>query len=76
MLNRKKSSVVTYHFSVYFIRVYVSFIIVKHCGFVMGFVILAIYFRSKTNVKTSNLNGIFFLNPVVRYYYLFDYWIH
>ncbi len=42
-------------FSAYFIPVYVSFIIVKNCGFVMGFVILAIYFQLKTtifNVKT------------------------
>ncbi len=31
-------------FSAYFIPVYVSFIILKNCGFVMGFVILAIYF--------------------------------
>ncbi len=31
-------------FSAYFIPVYVSFIIVKNWGFVMGFVILAIYF--------------------------------
>ncbi len=51
----KISSMVTYLFSAYFIPVYVSFIIVKNCGFVMGFVILAIYFRLKTtifNVKT------------------------
>ncbi len=55
MLHRKQSSVVTYLFSAYFIPVYVRFIIVKTCGFVMGFVILAIYFRLKTtifNVKT------------------------
>ncbi len=56
MLRRKKSSMVTYLFFVaYFIPVYVSFIIVKNCGFVMGFVILAIYLRLKTtifNVKT------------------------
>ncbi len=42
-------------FSAYFIPVYISFIIVKNCGFVMRFVILAIYFRLKTtifNVKT------------------------
>ncbi len=52
---QKKSSVVNYIFSVYFIPVYVSFIIIKNCGFVMGFVSLAIYFRLKTtifNVKT------------------------
>ncbi len=52
---QKKCSVVTYLFFAYFIPVYVSFIIVKNCGFVMGFVILAIYFRLKTtifNVKT------------------------
>ncbi len=37
--------------SAYFIPVYVSFIIIKkNCGFVMGFVILAIYFRLKTTV--------------------------
>ncbi len=34
-------------FSAYFIPVYVIFIIVKNCGFVMRFVILAIYFRLK-----------------------------
>ncbi len=39
-----KSSMVTYIFSADFIPVYVSFIIVKICGFVIGFVILAIYF--------------------------------
>ncbi len=42
-------------FYAYFIPVYVSFIIVKSCDFVMGFVILAIYFQLKTtifNVKT------------------------
>ncbi len=33
------------YFSAYFIPAYVSVIIVKNCGFVMGFVILAIYFR-------------------------------
>ncbi len=52
---QKISSVVTYLFSAYFIPVYVSFIIVENCGFVMGLVILAIYFRLKTailNVKT------------------------
>ncbi len=46
---------VTYHFSAYIIPVYVSLIIDKNCGFVMGFVILAIYFQLKTtifNVKT------------------------
>ncbi len=55
MLYRKKSGVVTYLFSSYFIPVYVSFIIVKNCGFVMGFVILAINFGFKTTnsyVKT------------------------
>ncbi len=42
----------------YFIPIYVSFLIVKTCRFVMGFVILAIYFRLKKcfvtifNVKT------------------------
>ncbi len=43
MLHRKKSSMVTYLVSAYFIPVYVSFIIVKNGGFVMGFVILALY---------------------------------
>ncbi len=37
-------------FYAYFIQVYVSFIIVKICGFVMGFVILAIYFQLKTTI--------------------------
>ncbi len=46
----KKSNMVTYLFSAYFIPAYVSFIIVKECGFVMGFVILAIYFRLKTTI--------------------------
>ncbi len=45
MLYRKKSSVVTYLFCAYFIPVYVSFIIVQNGGFVMVFVILAIYVR-------------------------------
>ncbi len=53
---QKYSSIVTYlFFSTYFIPVYISFIIVRNCGFVMGFVILAIYFQLKTtifNVKT------------------------
>ncbi len=40
----KRSSVVTYIFSAYFIPVYVSFVIVKNCSFVLGIVILAIYF--------------------------------
>ncbi len=55
MLYQINSSMVTYLFSAYFITVYVSFIIVKNCGFVNGFVILATYFRLKTtifNVKT------------------------
>ncbi len=42
-------------FLAYFIPVFISFIIVKNCGFEMGFVILPIYFRLKTtifNVKT------------------------
>ncbi len=55
MLQKKQSSVVTYLFSAYFIPIYVTFIIVKNCGFVMGYVILAIYFQLKTtifNVKT------------------------
>ncbi len=42
---QKKSSVDLSFFSAYFIPVYVSFIIVKNGGFVMRFVILAIYFR-------------------------------
>ncbi len=42
MLHRKKST--------YFIPVYVSFIIAKSCGFVMGFVILVTYFRLNTTV--------------------------
>ncbi len=41
---QKEIGMVTYLFSAYFIPVYVSFIIVKNCGYVMGFVILAIYF--------------------------------
>ncbi len=49
MLYRKESSVVTYLFSAYFISVYVIFIIAKNCGFVMGFEILAIYFRLKNS---------------------------
>ncbi len=47
----QKSSMVTYLFSAYFISVYFSFTIVKKYGFVMGFVILAIYFRFKTIFK-------------------------
>ncbi len=42
-------------FSAYFIPVYDSFIIIKNCGIVIEFVILAIYFWLKTtifNVKT------------------------
>ncbi len=45
--HKKQSSTVTYLFSAYFIPVYVSFIIVQNCGFIMGFVTLAIYFRLK-----------------------------
>ncbi len=41
---QKKCSIMTYFFSAYFIPVYVSFLIVKNCGIVIGFVILAIYF--------------------------------
>ncbi len=55
MLHRKKSRVVNYLFSAYCIPVYVSFVIVKNCAFVIGLVILAIYFRLKStifNVKT------------------------
>ncbi len=59
MLYRKKSSMVTYLFSAYFIPVYICFLIVKNCEFVMGFVILAMYFRLKSsffviiyNIKT------------------------
>ncbi len=47
--------ILVYLFSAYFITVYVSFMIVKNYGFVMGFIILAIYFQLKTtifNVKT------------------------
>ncbi len=36
-------------FSAYIISVYVSFIIAKNCGFVMGFEILAIYFPLKNS---------------------------
>ncbi len=36
-------------FSTYFISVYVSFIIAKNCGFVMGFEILAIYLLLKNS---------------------------
>ncbi len=53
MINRKQ--VYTIFYSAYFIPVYVSFIIIKNRGFVIGFVILAIHFRLKTtifNVKT------------------------
>ncbi len=59
MLYRKKSSMVTYLFySANFISVYVSFIIAKNCGFVMGFEILAIYFLFKNSffVTISNVN--------------------
>ncbi len=45
----EKSRMVNYLFSVYFIPVYVSFSIVKNCGFVMGFVILAIFFQLKNS---------------------------
>ncbi len=41
---QKKSSMATCLFSAYFILLYVSFIIVKNCGFVMEFVILANFF--------------------------------
>ncbi len=37
-------------FSSYCIPVYVTFIIVKNCGFVMGFVILAIHFQLKSTI--------------------------
>ncbi len=50
---QKKTSIVPLwpiFFSAYFIPVYVSFIIVKNCGFVMGFVILAIYFWLKSTI--------------------------
>ncbi len=46
-LDQKKSRVVTYLFSAYLNPVYVNFIIVKNIGFLMGFVILAIYFQLK-----------------------------
>ncbi len=42
-------------FSAYFMLVYVSFIIVRNCGFIIAFVILAIHFWLKTtifNLKT------------------------
>ncbi len=48
-------TVVTDLFSAYFIPVYINFIIVKNCSFLIGFVILAIYFRLKStilNLKT------------------------
>ncbi len=51
----KLFSMATYLFSIYIIPVYVSFIMFKNCRFIIGFVILAIYFRMKTtifNVKT------------------------
>ncbi len=41
--------------SAYFIPVYVSFIIVKNFVFVMGFVILAVYFRLKTTIFNVNI---------------------
>ncbi len=45
-------------FSAYFIAVYVSIIIAKNCGFVIGFEILAIYFRLKNSffVTIFNIN--------------------
>ncbi len=47
----KKSGIVTYlFFSAYFIPVYVSFIIVKTFGFVIGFVIFVIYFRLQNTI--------------------------
>ncbi len=49
MLHQNKSSMVTYLFSAYFIPVYVSFIIIKNCGFD----------TTIFNVKTWKLNGIF-----------------
>ncbi len=50
-VHRKQSSMVIYlFFSAYFIPVHASFIIGKKCGFIMGFVILAIYFPFKTTV--------------------------
>ncbi len=53
-------------FSAYCILVhhaYVSFMIVNNCGFVMGFVILAIYFRLKTTIfNVKNSVAFFFLN--------------
>ncbi len=47
---QKESSVVTYLFSAYFIPVFVSFIIVKNCDFIMGIVILEIYFLLKITI--------------------------
>ncbi len=70
-LVQNKSSMVTYLFSAYFIPVYDSFIIAKNCGFVMGFVILAIYFRLKLLFlmqKPKNLMA-FKKTCMVRYYY-------
>ncbi len=58
MLYRKTLCGELSFFAAYFIPVYVTFIIIKNCGFVMGFVILAIYFQLKKffitifNVKT------------------------
>ncbi len=51
MLRRKKiwHSDLSF-FSAYFIPVYVRFIIIKNCRFVMGFEILAIYFQIKTTI--------------------------
>ncbi len=43
-------SMATYLFFLLILFQYVSFIIVKNCGLVMGFVILAIYFRLKTTI--------------------------
>ncbi len=47
MLHSNKSSVVNYIFSAYLIPLYVSFIIVRNCGFDIEYVILAIFFDKK-----------------------------
>ncbi len=44
---QKKPSMVTYLFYAYFIQVYVSFILIKYCGFVMEFVIFSNIFSIK-----------------------------
>ncbi len=70
MLHKNNSSIVTSLFSACFSLIYVSFIIVKKCGFVMGFVILAIYVQMKTTI--SNVKTFFFLAQ----YFLFILYIY